>query len=159
MAPTLANPIVGAVLGFDVGARRIGVAVGNTFSTSARDLAVVAMHDGRPDWPALDALVRQWTPSALIVGDPRLLDDEQAVPPSRQRARRFAEAAQARFGVPTWLVDERSSSVEAARRFADERAAGTRRRRQAEQIDALAAVVILERWLQATDDAQPATGQ
>lgn len=159
MTPTPVNAVTGAVLGFDVGARRIGVAVGNTLSTSARDLAVVAMRDEQPDWPALDALVREWSPSALIVGDPRLLDDEQAMPPSRQRARRFAKAAQARFGVPTWLVDERSSSVEAARRFAADRAAGARRRQQAEQLDALAAVIILERWLQAPDDAQPWTGQ
>ncbi len=145
----------GAVLGFDVGARRIGVAVGSRVSDSARDLAVVSMRDDGPDWPALDRLVREWAPAALVVGDPRLLDDEVAMPPSRRRARQFAEAVHDRYRLPTWLIDERSSSVEAARRFADARAAGARRRREAERLDAMAAVVILERWLRAGELAQP----
>ena len=47
----------------------------------------------------------------------------------------------------TSRADERTSSLEAAQRFAAGRAAGARRRRDAAQLDALAAVVILERWL------------
>ena len=50
------------------------------------------------------------------------------------------------------LVDERHSSREAARRFADARAAGLRRRRDGARIDAEAAAVILERWF-----AEPAS--
>ena len=42
------------LLGFDVGARRIGVAVGNTVSNSAREVGVLDVHAGGPDWPALD---------------------------------------------------------------------------------------------------------
>jgi putative Holliday junction resolvase len=48
-------------------------------------------------------------------------------------------------------VDERTSSIEAAQRFAAGRAAGARKRHQAAQLDALAAVVILERWLTEPD--------
>ena len=46
----------GTVLGFDVGARRIGVAVGSAFGHGARALAVVDVHGHRPDWPAIDRL-------------------------------------------------------------------------------------------------------
>jgi putative Holliday junction resolvase len=53
------------------------------------------------------------------------------------------------------LVDERSSSVEAAKRFAVDRAAGRKRRRDAAALDAVAAAVIIERWLAAPDDATP----
>jgi putative Holliday junction resolvase len=49
--------------------------------------------------------------------------------------------------LPVQQVDERTSSIEAAQRFAAGRAAGARKRHQAAQLDALAAVVILERWL------------
>ena len=52
-----------------------------------------------------------------------------------------------RYGLDVEQVDERTSSIEAAQRFAAGRASGTRKRHQAAQLDALAAVVILERWL------------
>jgi putative holliday junction resolvase len=53
------------------------------------------------------------------------------------------------------MVDERSSSIEAARRFALDRAEGRRRRRDAAALDAVAAAVIVERWLAAPQDALP----
>jgi putative Holliday junction resolvase len=55
------------------------------------------------------------------------------------------------------MVDERSSSIEAAQRFASERAEGRRRKRDAAALDAVAAAVIVERWLAAPQDAQPVT--
>lgn len=146
---------IGAVLGFDVGARRIGVAVGNAISGSARDLAVVDMREERADWSAIDKLVREWRPDALLVGDPRAMDGGDEDSPSRDRAHRFARAAQARYRLLVRMVDERASSIEAAQRFAAGRAAGTRRRGQARNLDAVAAAVIVERWLAAPDDAAP----
>ena len=132
------------LLGFDVGARRIGVAVGNTLSRSARALAMVAATDQGPDWDAVTALVRQWQPDRLIVGEPLTLDGEAQL--ATHLARRFAHEAGQRFGLPVDLVDERSSSREADRRFAERRRAGQARRRDARALDALAAQVILERW-------------
>jgi putative Holliday junction resolvase len=132
-------------LGFDVGSKLIGVAVGNRFTASARAIATIAMRDDDPDWAALDALRSEWLPDTLVVGLPLTLEGaEQA---ASQRARRFADRLHARYRVPVMLIDERHSSREAARRFADARAAGLKRRRDAAQIDAEAAAVILERWL------------
>ncbi len=133
------------VLGFDVGSRITGVAVGNRITASARALATLAMRDGEPDWSRLDTLRQAWLPETLVVGLPLALDgDEQ---PASRRARRFAGQLQQRYGVPVLLFDERHSSQEAARRFAAGRAAGLRRRRDAASIDAEAAAVILEDWL------------
>ena len=75
--------------------------------------------------------------------------------PIRRRARAFAGELKARFRLPVVMVDERSSSVEAAQRFARDRAAGNRRRRDAATLDAAAAAVIVERWLAAPEDATP----
>ena len=148
---------VATALGFDVGAKRIGVAVGNGFSGTARDLAVVDMREDNADWVSVDRLVREWRPEALVVGDPRSLGDDSAqsdlTQPSRQRAQRFARDAAARYPLPVWLVDERMSSIDAAARFAQGRAAGARRRGEARNLDAVAAAIILERWLSAPDDA------
>jgi putative Holliday junction resolvase len=148
---------VATALGFDVGAKRIGVAVGNGFSGTARDLAVVDMRDEAADWPAVDKLVREWRPEALVVGDPRTLGDDgklsDLTQPSRQRAQRFALDAARRYPLPVWMVDERMSSIDAAARFAQGRAAGARRRGEARNLDAVAAAIILERWLGSPDDA------
>ena len=99
------------LLGFDVGARRIGVAVGNTVSMSARELGVLDVRDAGPDWPQLDRWVREWRPDGLVVGDPATLDGGDQ--PIRQRARGFARALAKRYSLPVQQVDERRSSIEA----------------------------------------------
>jgi putative Holliday junction resolvase len=148
---------VATALGFDVGAKRIGVAVGNGFSGTARDVAVVDMRDEFADWDAIDKLMREWRPEALVVGDPRTPGEDgrqsDVTQPSRQRAHRFARDAAARYRLPVWLVDERMSSIDAAARFAQGRAAGARKRGAARNLDAVAAAIILERWLGAPGDA------
>ena len=133
------------LLGFDVGARRIGVAVGNTISMSASEVGVLDVREDGPDWAALDRWVREWRPARLVVGDPATLDGGEQ--PIRKRARRFARSLAERYQLPVEQVDERTSSIEAAQRFAAGRASGARKRHQASKLDALAAVVILERWL------------
>lgn len=139
------------VLGFDVGARRIGVAVGSAFGHGARALAVVDVHGHGPDWIALDRLRKEWRPDGLIVGDPMTLDGGDQ--PIRLRAHAFGRELHERYQLPVVLVDERLSSIEAAQRFAAERAQGRKRRRDAEALDAVAAAVIVERWLAAPGDA------
>jgi putative Holliday junction resolvase len=141
----------GTVLGFDVGARRIGVAVGSAFGSGARALAVVDVHGAGPDWSAIDRLRREWRPDGLVVGDPMTLEGGDQ--PIRARARAFARELRGRYRLPVVMIDERSSSIEAARRFADDRAQGRRKRRDAAALDAMAAAVIVERWLDAPDDA------
>ena len=143
----------GTVLGFDVGSRRIGVAIGSSFGTHARAIAVVDVHGNGPDWPAVERLIKEWRPDGLVVGDPLTLDGQDQ--PNRKRAQGFARQLRERFKLPVVLVDERSSSVEAARRFAVERAEGRKRRRDAAALDAVAAAVIIERWLSCPDDATP----
>ena len=150
-APQL--PRDGTVLGFDVGARRIGVAVGSAFGHGARALAVVDVREGQPDWPLVDRLQREWRPHGFVVGDPMTLDGGDQ--PIRQFAHGFARQLRERYRLPVALVDERSSSIEAAQRFAAERAEGRRKRRDAAVLDAVAAAVIVERWLAAPQDAQP----
>jgi putative Holliday junction resolvase len=141
----------GTVLGFDVGARRIGVAVGSAFGHGARALAVIDVHGDHIDWPAIDKLHKEWRPDGCVVGDPMTLDGGDQ--PIRKRAHAFARELQARYALPVVLMDERASSIEAAQRFALDRAEGRRRRRDAVALDAVAAAVIVERWLASPADA------
>jgi len=150
-APPPAIRADGTVLGFDAGQRRIGVAVGSAFGAGARPVAVVDVHGGGPDWRQVERLVREWRPDGLVVGDPMTLDGGDQ--PIRRFAQGFARELAARFRLPVVMVDERNSSQEAARRFAAERAEGRRKRRDAELLDAVAAAVIVERWLSSPGDA------
>ena len=146
----------GTVLGFDVGMRRIGVAVGSAYGTGARALAVIDVHAHGPDWAEIDRLQKEWRPDGMVVGDPMTLDGGDQ--PIRLRAHAFARELSTRYAVPVVLVDERASSIEAAQRFAADRAEGRRRRRDAAALDAVAAAVIVERWLAAPQDALPVSG-
>lgn len=123
------------LMAFDYGERRIGVAVGQTITRSASPLAIIAMHDGRPDWEALSRVVQQYAPERMIVGLPSHADD--APHPLAARIARFCDQLRERYRLPVQTIDERLSSHEARAR-ADS---------YGQAIDALAAQIILETWL------------
>ena len=139
------NSTTTTVLGFDYGARRIGVAVGNGLTRGARALEVITNGSHGPDWLRLDTLLREWRPDALLVGLPLTMDGAEQQ--TSRAARAFAAALGERYRVPLHLVDERLSSMEAARRFAERRASGQSRRKEAQNLDAVAAEIIVETWL------------
>lgn len=138
------------VMSFDVGARRIGVAVGSAFGEGSKPIGVVMVHAAGPDWQQCEKWVREWRPAGFVVGDPLTIDGGDQ--PSRQRARRFAQDLVTRFKKPVVMMDERTSSIEAAQRFAASRAGGNAKRQDAELLDAWAAAVILDRWLASPQD-------
>jgi putative Holliday junction resolvase len=134
------------VLAFDFGLKRIGLASGETLTGSAAPLEAVR-NAGTPDWAAIDRRVAELKPGQLVVGAPYNVDGS----PGRlsEAATRFAHELERRYGLPVARVDERFSSLDAAGRLKERRAAGTRRRRvRREDVDSAAAAVILERWLQ-----------
>ncbi|MFZ2237080.1 MAG: Holliday junction resolvase RuvX [Dokdonella sp.] len=136
-------------LGFDVGTKLIGVAIGSTLTGCARPLATVSVGERGSDWSKIDALLEEWQPTALVVGLPLALDGgDQAM---TRTATQFADELARRSGLPVHRIDERNSSREASQRFAKRRAEGAVRRKQAAAIDAVAATVILDRWF----DQQP----
>ena len=135
------------VLGFDYGARRIGVAVGNRLS-GARALEVIGNGAQGPDWARIGALLREWRPHLLLVGLPLMMDGAEQR--NSHAARAFAAELTQRYAVPAQLVDERLSSHEASQRFAARRASGQARRKHAAALDAVAAEIIIENWVTQT---------
>lgn len=134
-------------MAFDYGARRIGVAVGQTTTASASPAGVIDVR-GTPDWKALARLVREWSPSRLLVGLPYNMDGSDTLLTATCRA--FAVEIESRFGLPVELVDERLTSAAATSDLRDARRSGARTRRvRREDIDAHAARLILETWLRA----------
>ena len=128
----------GTCLGFDPGARRLGVASGETVTGRARALDVLTCRAGEPDWAALRALIAEWRPVALVVGIPRHADGSAST--STRLAERFAGELARRNAISVHRIDEHLSSHAAAAALR-ERGEGT------EVIDAEAARIILETWL------------
>lgn len=141
----------GSVLGFDVGRRRIGVAIGSALGGGARPVAVIDVHDGVADAKQLEKIMREWRPAGCVVGDPQTLSGEDQ--PIRVFARAFARMLKQTYTLPVVMMDERSSSIEAAQGFAQRRAEGRSKRRDAHALDAMAAAIIVERWIAAPEDA------
>lgn len=139
----------GTLLGFDFGLRRIGVAAGQTMTSTAGSLEVVR-HGDAPDWPAIEKLVSEWRPAAFVVGLP--LDTEGNETEMSRLAREFGAQLEARFSVPVYFMDERLSSATAHQQFVDARAGGRVRAKGSKRLDARAAQIILENWLQSRPD-------
>lgn len=128
-----AGPSATAIV-FDFGLKHIGVAVALSDQNVARGIATVAAADGQPHWPSLDALLDEWRPDCLVVGDPLNMDGSAS--PMAARARDFGQQVAERYGLAVDLVDERLSTFEALSRGADER-----------DSHAVAAETIAETWL------------
>jgi putative holliday junction resolvase len=139
--PPAAHP----VLAFDFGTRRIGIAVGDTVTFTAAPRRPVLVHASGPDWGAIEREIRTAQPRLLIVGVPYNADGSTGALTSA--ARNFAAALRERFGLAVEHVDERWSSIEASAALKRSREQGMRRRVRREEIDSVAAAVILERWL------------
>ncbi len=123
--------MVEIVLGFDFGIKRIGIAMGNTLTGQAQPLAVVKAIDNAARFAQIGALIAEWTPTRLIVGEP--FHPDGAEHEMTLRCRRFANQLHGRYNLPVELVDERySSAVIQAKR--------------GDVIDAKAAAIILQQY-------------
>lgn len=134
----------GRVLGLDLGAARIGVAI----SDPDRRLAVPVgtVHVGQPpgELIAIAALVREHAITTVVLGWPRSMSGASG--PSAHHAEAFAEVLRTVLPVPVELQDERLSTVEAERVL---KGAGLKGRDRREVVDRTAATVILQAWLDA----------
>ncbi len=135
-----------AVLAFDFGLRRIGIAVGDTVTSTAAPRPAVLVHPSGPDWSAIEREIRAAQPRLVVVGIPYNADGSAGA--LTNAARDFGSALRERFGVDVRHVDERWSSLEASDALRRSRAHGLRARRvRRGDLDSVAAAVILERWL------------
>ena len=133
---------VSTLLCFDFGLSNIGVAVGNTLTKEARPLVVLGAQHGKPNWDKVGALVNEWLPNAVIVGNPISEGGEST--DLSEKAARFARQLEGRFQLRVELHDERFTSKEAKIRAKE---AGHRGDSATAPIDDLAAAIILESYL------------
>ena len=133
----------GRRLGIDVGSVRIGVALSDPDGLIATPLRTVPRDvEGGTDVSAVIALVVEHQAIGIVVGLPRTLAGREG--PAAEAARLFVAALEPVVGVPVELSDERLTTVVATRQL---RESGRKGRRQRAVIDQVAAVGILQGWL------------
>jgi putative Holliday junction resolvase len=130
------------ILGVDHGERRIGIAISDPTGTLARSLAIIEHESRAADVKRVLALAREHGAEEIVVGESL---DEQGQPNlAGRRAGLFAEVLRASAGLRVVMWDESLSSQDARRiRIAG----GASRKRRREHIDAAAAAVILQSYL------------
>jgi putative Holliday junction resolvase len=129
--PASAGAAPSCYLAFDYGTKRVGVAVGNSLLRRAAPLKTLAAQ-GEARFAAIEALMREWQPAALVIGVP--FHPDGAEHENTQRARRFGRQLHGRFRLPVNEVDERYSTTEALAEAAAD-------------VDAASAAIILDQFL------------
>lgn len=131
-------------MALDWGLARIGLAISDETQLLASPLGTLSRRAGKrlPLGPFLDVVERE-APVGLVVGLP--LDDDGAEGESAAAARAMGEQFAARAALPLAWVDESFSTAEVLDRLT---ARGVAPRQRKAMIDAMAAAVVLERWLE-----------
>ena len=133
------------VVGLDLGARRIGVAVSDSGGVLATPYTVIPRSgDDAADWARIADVVRELAAEAVVVGLPLSLDG--SVGPAATAAEVEAVALRQVLDVPVECYDERLSTVSAERSLAASGVKGAARRKVVDQV---AAAVLLQSWLDA----------
>ena len=131
------------VLGIDVGTVRVGLAVSDETYTLATPLATIP-NDSRTMWARIAREMEDRDVDRVVIGLPRRLDGSEG--DASVHARQFAADLAERSAIPIELWDERFTTTIAERSLIE---SGVRRKRRREVIDAVAAAVLLQSWLDA----------
>jgi len=132
------------LLGLDVGDVRIGVALSDETGILATGLPTLQRVGPRKDVRAVAALVRDREVGEVVVGLPRRLDG--SLGPQAEKVLAFMDSLRASLRVPVTPWDERLTTVEAERTL---REAGAGSRERKASVDRIAAILILQNYLDA----------
>ena len=130
-------------LGIDFGTKRVGLAVCDPGGILVSPLTVLERTTRDALFDQLSDIIGRESVETVVVGLPLGLDGQETL--TTRQARNFAESLGRRVGIPVHLHDERLSSVQAEEEL---RLAGRRGAKLKAALDAQAAVIILESWLQ-----------
>jgi putative pre-16S rRNA nuclease len=131
------------ILALDVGARRIGLAVSDPLGFTAQGLDTLRRTNKRTDLAYLESLIAEYKVAEIVVGLPLKMSGQPGSQAEKVSA--FAEELRRRFGLPIHLWDERLTSAQANRVL---RQSEISIRRRGRAVDRLAAVLILQNFLE-----------
>ena len=130
------------MLGLDVGSKTIGVAVSDPLGITAQGLNTIRRKNKRLDFGQLERVIGQYQVTEIVVGYPLRMSGAEGS--QAEKMQQFAEELRRRFELPVHLWDERLTSAQANRML---RETDLSIKRRGEVVDRLAAVLILQSWL------------
>ena len=133
--------MTGRVVAFDLGDKRIGVAVSDPNGRLALPRDTIARSGESWPWRVILEIVTEAEAVGVVVGDPLHMDGR--VSERSRLSRAFAEELGKRTGLPVALQDERLTSVQAERSLREGRGG----KRKPMDVDRSAALIILQAWL------------
>ena len=131
-------------MGLDVGSKRIGIAISDLLGITAQGKETLERQNKRLDFERLGQLIREHRIAEIVVGYPLRMSGAQGAQAEKMQG--FAEELRERFGLPVHLWDERLTSAEAHRLLKETEMSG---RRRGQVVDQMAAVLILQSWMDA----------
>ena len=137
------------VLALDVGSKRIGVAVSDALGITAQGLETIQRQNKRKDWEALEVILKKYEVGEIVIGLPLRLSGAEGT--QSEKMRLFAAELQVKSGLPVHLWDERWTSTEANRLLRETNLSIEKR---GKAVDRMAAVLILQNWLESIKASQ-----
>jgi len=132
------------ILAIDYGSRRMGLAVTDPLGITAQGLETLERKNKRSDFARLEKTIRTYQVREIVLGYPLRMSGEEGT--QSQKVADFAEQLRSRFQLPVHLWDERLTSAEANRLLRD---AEISTKKRAGAVDRMAAVLILQSFMQA----------
>jgi putative Holliday junction resolvase len=134
--------VEGRILALDLGKKRIGLAMSDQLGITAQGLPTLQRTNIREDLEALTRLIGQYGVTLLLMGNPLHLSGKEGR--QAEYTREFADRLQKKTGLELRFWDERLTTVEAHRVL---RESGISIEKRARAVDRLAAVILLESYL------------
>jgi putative Holliday junction resolvase len=131
------------VLGLDVGARRIGVAISDPLGITAQGLETLHRKNKKYDLQFLNRVIREYDVQEIVVGLPLRMSGAEGI--QAGKIQEFAEDLRKRFKLPVHLWDERLTSAEANRLL---RETDLSIEKRGKAVDRMAAILILQGWME-----------
>ncbi len=138
----------GRILAIDFGSRRMGLAVSDLLGITAQGIDTLERKNKRSDFARLERVLREYQVQEIVLGNPLRMSGEEGR--QSQKVAEFAEELRKKFQLPVHLFDERLTSAEANRLL---READVSIEKRAKAVDRMAAVLILQAFLQSRASA------
>jgi putative holliday junction resolvase len=135
--------VSGRVLGLDVGARRIGMAVSDPLGITAQGIETLHRKNKRTDFAALHSVIRTYGVVEIVVGLPLRMSGAEGIQSEKMQV--FAQELHKKSGLPVHLWDERLTSAEANRLLRETQLSIEKR---GKAVDRMAAILILQGWME-----------
>lgn len=130
------------ILALDLGKRRIGLAISDELGITAQGLETLQRTNVREDLARLKKLASERNVTLIVMGNPLHMSGDEGR--GTENAREFAARLEAATGIPVQMWDERLTTVQAQRVL---RESGASIGKRAKAVDRLAAVILLESFL------------